>query len=94
MRGDKLDNILLLSVILLMGICIILLILNLYTYKITKNKKVLIVSGIFMLFFFQGLLVFISEVWDTIEFVKEVRVLLFIDLLVVLILYIATVKSS
>lgn len=94
MRGDKLDNILLLSIILLMGICIILLILNLYTYKVTKNKKVLIVSGIFVLFFFQGLLVFISEFWDAIEFVKEVRVLLFIDLLVVLILYIATVKSS
>ena len=94
MRGDKLDNILLLSVILLMGICIILLILNLYTYKVTKNKKVLIVSGIFVLLFFQALLVFVSEFWDAIEFIKEVRVLLFIDLVVVLILYIATVKSS
>ena len=93
MNGDLLDDILLLSVILLMGICVILLVMNLYTYKTTKNKKVLIVSGIFLLFFFQALFVFIAEVWDVIEFIKEARVLLFIDLLVVLIIYAATVKS-
>ena len=47
------DDILLLSVILLMGICLILLVLNLYTYKVTKNKKVLIISGLFVIFFVQ-----------------------------------------
>lgn len=93
MRGDKLDDILLLSEILLMGICVILLITNIYTFKMTKNKKVLIVSGVFVLFFFQALLVFISEFWKVIEFVKEARILLLIDLLVVLIIYAATVKS-
>ena len=87
------DDLLLLSEILLMGICIILLIMNLYTYKNTKNKKILIVSGIFILFFIQALLLFLSEFLDGIDFVKEVRVLLLIDLLVVLIIYIATVKS-
>ena len=94
MFGDKLDDILLLSEIMLMGICMILLILNLYTFKVTKNKKILIISGIFVLFFIQALLVFISEFWEVIEFIKDVRVLMFIDLLVVLIIYIATVKSS
>ena len=88
------DDLLLLSEILLMGICIILLIMNLYTYKITKNKKVLIVSGIFVLFFLQALFLFISEFWEAIKFVGEPRVLLFIDVLVVLFIYTATVKSS
>ncbi len=87
------DDLLLLSEILLMGICIILLIMNLYTYKNTKNKKILIVSGIFILFFIQALLLFLSEFLDEIDFIKEVRILLLIDLLVVLIIYIATVKS-
>lgn len=87
------DDLLLLSEILLMGICIILLIMNLYTYKITKNKKVLIISGIFVLFFLQALFLFISEFWEAIKFVREPRVLLFIDVLVVLFIYIATVKS-
>lgn len=92
-HGDMMDNLLLLSVILLMGICILLLVLNIYTYKVTKNKKVLIVSFAFLLFFIQALFVFLSEILDTLEFIKEVRILLFIDLLVVLIIYIATVKS-
>lgn len=87
------DDLLLLSVVLLMGICMILLILNLYTFKNTRNKKVLIVSGVFIVFFIQALLVFLSEFWDSIEFIKEARMLLFVDLLAVLIIYIATVKS-
>jgi hypothetical protein len=87
------DDLLLLSEILLMGICVILLLMNLYTYKNTKNKKVLIVSGIFILFFIQALLLFLSEFWDSFGFMKEVRILLLIDLLAVLIIYIATVKS-
>jgi hypothetical protein len=87
------DDILLLAVILLMGISIILLLMNLYTYKTTKNKKVLIVSGIFILFFLQGLLVFLSEIIEGLEVMQEVRTLLLIDVLVVLIIYAATVKS-
>lgn len=94
MHGDKMDDVLLLSEILLMGICIILLIMNLHTYKVTKNKKILIISGIFVLFFIQALLVFLSEFWQAIEFMKQARVLLFVDLLVVLVIYMATVKSS
>ncbi len=87
------DDLLLFSEILLMGICIILLLMNLYTYKNTKNKKILIVSGIFILFFLQALFLFLSEFWCSFDFMREVRVLLFIDVLVVLIIYIATVKS-
>jgi hypothetical protein len=90
---NDMDNLLLLSVILLMGICAILLILNLFTYKTTKNKKILIVSGVFILFFIQALLIFLSEFWDSIGFIKEARILLFIDFLVVFIIYVATVKS-
>lgn len=90
---NGMDDLLLLSVILLMGICVILLILNLFTYKTTKNKKILIVSGVFILFFVQALLIFLSEFWDSIEFIKEARILLFIDFLAVFIIYVATVKS-
>ena len=60
----------------------------------TKNKKVLIASGIFVLFFIQALLVFASEFFDALEFMKETRALLFIDLLAVAIIYGATVKAQ
>jgi hypothetical protein len=88
------DNILLLSIILLAGICLILVVMNLYTYGITKNTKVLIISGIFILFFIQALLVLTAEFIDQLEFITEPRSLMMIDVLVVLIIYAATVKSS
>lgn len=88
------DDILLLSVILLMGICLILLVLNLYTYKVTGNKKVLIISGLFVIFFLQALLVFASEFFDALEFMREARVLLLVDLLAVAVIYAATVKAQ
>ncbi len=88
------DDILLLSVILLMGVSAILLLMNLYTYKTTKNKKVLIVSGIFILFFIQALLVFLAEFIETLESVRETRTLLIIDVLILFVLYAATVKSQ
>lgn len=87
------DNVLLLSVILLMGISLILLILNLYTYKVTKNKKVLVISGLFVIFFVQALLVFLSEFFEELEFMRETRILLLVDLLAVAIIYAATVKA-
>ncbi len=92
--GDLLDDILLLSIILLMGICLILIVMNLYTYKLTKNKKVLIITGIFILFFLQALLVLTAEFVDQFELIKEARALMLIDVMVVLIIYAATVKSS
>lgn len=87
------DDTLLLSIILLMGICLILLIMNLFTYRISKNKKVLIISGIFILLFLQALLVLVAEVWEVLELIQEPRSLLLIDVLVVLVIYAATVKS-
>ena len=88
------DDILLLSVILLMGICLILLVLNLYTYKVTKNKKVLIISGLFVIFFVQALLVFMSEFFEALEFIRETRTLLLVDLIAVAVIYAATVKAQ
>ena len=82
-----------LSEILLMGTCLILLGMNIYTYRLTKNKKVLIASGIFVIFFLQGLFAFFSEFLDLFDFSKEARVLMFVDVLAVLIIYAATVKS-
>jgi len=88
------DNVLLLSIILLAGICLILVVMNLYTYKITKNSKVLIISGIFILFFIQAALVLSAEFIDQLEFITEPRSLMLIDVLVVMVIYAATVKSS
>ena len=84
----------LLSVILLMGICLILLVLKLYTYKVTGNKKVLIISGLFVIFFLQALFVFMSEFFDTFEFMRETRILLLVDLIAVAVIYAATVKAQ
>jgi hypothetical protein len=89
-----LDDVLLLSVILLMGISLILLLLNLYTYKVTKNKKVLIISGLFVIFFVQALLVFMSVFFEAFEFMRETRILLLVDLLAVAVIYAATVKAQ
>jgi len=67
--------------------------MNIYTYRITKNKKVLIVSGLLVIFFLQGLLAFLSEFLGWLDFIKELRILMFVDVLAVLIIYAATVKS-
>ena len=72
----------------------ILVVMNLYTYKITKNSKVLIISGIFILFFIQAALVLSAEFIDQLEFITEPRSLMLIDVLVVMVIYAATVKSS
>jgi hypothetical protein len=77
---------------MLMGLSIILLLMNLYTYKNTKNKKVLIASGVFVLFLIQGLLVFLSEIVEGLEIMQDIRTLLLIDVIVVLVIYVATVK--
>ena len=87
------DNLLLFSEILLMGICILLLILNIFTYRLTGNKKVLIVSGVFILLFLQALMGFLSEFYTAFEFMKEARSFMFVDFLVVLIIYTATIKK-
>jgi hypothetical protein len=81
-------------VILLMGLSLILLILNLYTYKVTKNKKVLIISGLFIIFFLQALFVLLSKFIVGFEFMRETRILLLVDLLAVTIIYAATVKTQ
>jgi len=89
----NMDDLLLFSEILLMGICVMLFILNIYTYRITANKKVLIVSCVFILFLLQAILVFISEFYSSLEFMKEPRTFMFIDFLVVAIIYGATMKK-
>jgi len=87
------DNLLLFSEIILMGVCVLLLIMNLYTYRRTKNRKVLIVSGMFILFFIQALMALLSEFIEIFDFIKEARVLIFVDVLAVIIIYAAIVKS-
>ena len=88
------DDLLLLSVILLMGICLILMVMNLYTYKVTGNKKVLVITGLFVIFFLQALLVFMSEFIDALDFMRETRILLLVNLLAVAVIYAATVKAQ
>jgi len=87
------DDLLLISEILLMGICIVLFSLNLYTYRLTSNRKVLFASVIFIILFIQGLLAFLSEFSSGLEFIKEARSLMFIDVLVVMVIYLASVRS-
>jgi hypothetical protein len=87
------DDVLLFSEVLLMGISIILLILNFYTFRLTKNKKVLVASGVFIIFFIQGLLVFLYQFWPSLDFMMEPRSFMLIDVLVILVIYSATVKK-
>ncbi|UCH89045.1 MAG: hypothetical protein JSV49_12570 [Thermoplasmata archaeon] len=87
------DDLLLFSEILLMGICIVLLILNIYTYRLTSNKKVLMISVIFIILFLQALLALLSEFHSSLEFIQEPRVFMLVDVLVVLVIYTATVKA-
>ena len=87
------DNLLLFSEILLMAISLLLLIMNLYTYRLTKNKKVLIASAFFVIFFLQGLFAFLSEFVGVLDFFIEPRVHMFVDLLAVIVIYAAIVKK-
>ena len=47
----------------------------------------------FILFFIQALMVLLSEFIGTLDFIKEARVLIFVDVLAVIIIYVAIVKS-
>ena len=87
------DDLLLISEILLMGICIVLFSLNLYTYRLTKNMKVMFASMIFIILFLQALLAFLSEFFSSLEFITEARSLMFIDVLVVMVIYLASMRS-
>ena len=88
------DSLLLLTEILLMGISLILLFLNMHTYRLTGNKKVLIICGVFILLFIQALLALLSEFASSLEAMQEARSLMLIDLLVLLVIYTATSKSA
>ena len=87
------DNLLLFSEIILIGVCVLLIAMNLYTYRLTKNRKVLIASGMFILFFIQALMALLSEFIEIFDFIKEARVLIFVDVLAVIIIYAAIFKS-
>ena len=88
------DNLLLFSEILLMFSCLLLLVINLYSYRVTRNKKILIASVLLVLFFLQALLAFVSEFVGWLGFMKETRVLMFVDVLAVLVIYLAIMKSG
>ena len=88
------DNLLLFSEILLMFSCLLLLVINLYSYRVTRNKKILVASVLLVLFFLQALLAFVSEFVGCLGFMKEARVLLFVDVLAVLVIYLAIMKSG
>jgi hypothetical protein len=77
-----------------MGISLILFILNLYTYRVTKNAKVFVISGLFVIFFVQALLMLMSVFFEALEFMSEARILLLFDVLAVAVIYAATVKAQ
>ncbi|MFH1100947.1 MAG: hypothetical protein V1726_02780 [Methanobacteriota archaeon] len=65
---------------------------SLLSYIHSKNKKLLFVSGAFFLFFIKGLVLSISLFIDTIVVLQPTLYLEFFDLIIILILFMTTLK--
>ena len=88
------DSILLLAQVILFGTSLLLLALNIYTYRITGNTKVLVAGGAFAVFALQALLLFFSEFVAGLSFMARPRTLLMINTIAVIIFYAATVRTN
>jgi hypothetical protein len=69
-----------------------LLTLSLLVYRKTRNNKMLVISMVFLIFFIKVLLYNISLYFSDIDFYESMTVVWIFDLIVLLLLYIASIK--
>jgi hypothetical protein len=77
----------------IIGIVLILFIITLLSYRISKNPKVLILSFAFFIFAIKILLLLISHIAEALEWFGTVNSLLFFDFIIVLVIYFSLIKK-
>lgn len=77
----------------IIGIVLILFILTLLSYRLSKNPKILILSLAFLIFAIKILLLLISELIETMEMFGTINALLFFDFIIVLVIYFSLIKK-
>lgn len=79
--------------ICIIGICFLLFILTLLSYRLSRNPKVLILSMAFLIFGIKIIMLLTSEYLDPIEWFGTVNALLIFDFVIVLIIYSSLIKK-
>lgn len=79
--------------ICIIGICFLLFILTLISFRLSKNPKVLILSLAFLIFSIKIIMLLASEYLDPIEWFGTVNALLIFDFVIVLIVYSSLIKK-
>ena len=75
------------------GITLLLFIITLLSYRLSKNSKVLILSLAFLLFAVKIIMLLISEFVEFIQWFGTVNALLIFDFIIVLIIYFSLIKK-
>lgn len=92
--GETLDPLALFFAALLAGLAFLLMMQMGVAYRRVRNVKLLLLALGFLLFFIEGLLLVLGQVWLTsIPALRMSTELLVVNLLIVVMLYIGTVRS-
>jgi hypothetical protein len=77
----------------IIGIVLLLFIITLLSYRLSKNPKVLILSLAFLIFAIKIILLLASEFISILEWFGTLDGLLFFDFIIVLIIYFSLIKK-
>jgi hypothetical protein len=75
------------------GIGLLLFIMTMLSYRLSKNPKVLILSIAFVLFSIKVMLLLASEYIDSLDWFGTINALLISDFIIVIIIYISLIKK-
>ena len=77
----------------IIGIALLLFVMTLFSYKLSKNPKVLILSLAFLIFSVKIIMLFVSEYFESIDWFGTLNSLLIFDFIIVLIIYSSLIKK-
>jgi hypothetical protein len=75
------------------GIALLLFIMTLISYRLSKNPKVLILSLAFVLFSIKVMLLLASEYFKSFDWFGTINALLISDFIIVIIIYFSLIKK-
>lgn len=79
--------------ITIIGIVILLFLITLLSYRLSKNPKVLILSMAFLIFTVKIILLLISEYFSSVDWFGTINALLIFDFIIVLVIYFSLIKK-
>jgi len=77
----------------IIGIALLLFVMTLFSYKLSKNPKVLILSLAFLIFSVKIIMLLVSEYFESIDWFGTLNSLLIFDFIIVLIIYSSLIKK-